>query len=66
MDNVSLLWALGPAELLLLVIVAIFVFGPKRLPEIGKALGDGLSSFRDASKGEKSLPPAEETQKPNA
>ena len=64
MENVSLLWALGPGELLLLVIVAIFVFGPKRLPEIGKALGDGLSSFRDASKGEKALPPAEETQKP--
>ncbi len=61
MQDVSLLWTLGPGELLMIVIVAIFVFGPKRLPELGKALGEGLSSFRDASKGEKSkeLPPAD-------
>lgn len=52
MQDVSLLWTLGPAELLLMVVVAVFVFGPKRLPELGKALGDGLSSFRDASKGD--------------
>lgn len=59
MQDLHLLWTLGPGELLMIVIVAIFIFGPKRLPEIGKALGDGLSSFREASKGEKQLPPAD-------
>jgi sec-independent protein translocase protein TatA len=60
MQDLHLLWTLGPGELLMIVIVAIFIFGPKRLPEIGKALGDGLSSFREASKGEpKTLPPAD-------
>lgn len=61
MQDVSLLWTLGPGELLMIVVVAIFIFGPKRLPEIGKALGDGLASFRDASKGDKSkeLPPSQ-------
>lgn len=53
MQDISLLWTLGPAELLLMVVVAVFVFGPKRLPELGKALGDGLSSFRDASEGDR-------------
>lgn len=52
MQDVSLLWTLGPAEMMLIVVVAVFVFGPKRLPELGRALGDGLSSFRDASKGD--------------
>ena len=52
MQDVSLLWTLGPGELLMIVIVAIFVFGPKRLPELGRAMGDGLRSFRDASKGQ--------------
>lgn len=63
MQDVSLLWTLGPGELLMIVIVAIFVFGPKRLPELGKAMGDGLRSFRDASKGDKDkeLPPSDHT-----
>ena len=62
MHNVSLLFSLGPTEMILLVIAAIFIFGPKRLPEIGQALGDTLRSFRSASNGEaktKGLPPSE-------
>lgn len=61
MQDVSLLWTLGPGELLMIVIVAIFIFGPKRLPELGKAMGEGLSSFRDASKGQ--LPNGEKEKK---
>ncbi|MBX3168322.1 MAG: twin-arginine translocase TatA/TatE family subunit [Candidatus Eremiobacteraeota bacterium] len=60
MQDVSLLWTLGPGELLMIVIVAIFFFGPKRLPEIGKAMGDGLRSFRDASKSQ--LPEGEKKE----
>lgn len=33
-------------ELILLVIVALIIFGPKRLPEIGGALGKGIKEFR--------------------
>lgn len=62
MQDVSLLWTLGPGELLMIVIVAIFIFGPKRLPELGKAMGEGLSSFRDASKGQQ-LPAGEKEKK---
>lgn len=51
-DQVILLWSLGPAEIAMLLVLAIFIFGPKRLPELGQALGDTLRSFRDASKNE--------------
>lgn len=61
-EPILLMWSLGPAEIAMLLVLAIFVFGPKRLPELGKALGDTLRSFKDASKGSgdsKSLPPAD-------
>ena len=40
-----------PTHLLVIMIIAIFVFGPKRLPEIGKGLGDGIRGFKDAMNG---------------
>lgn len=36
-------------ELILIFIVALIVFGPKKLPEIGKSLGKGLGEFKKAS-----------------
>jgi sec-independent protein translocase protein TatA len=39
---------IGISELLVIVIVALLVFGPKRLPEIGQALGQALAEFRRA------------------
>lgn len=52
---------LGIQELVLLLIVAVFFFGPKRLPEIGEAFGKTLRSFKDASADKKAL--SEETPK---
>ena len=49
MQDVVLMWSLGPGEIALLVFFAILLFGPKRLPELGQALGDSLRSFRKAS-----------------
>lgn len=40
-----------PTHLLVIMIIALFVFGPKRLPELGKGLGDGIKSFKDAMNG---------------
>lgn len=39
----------GFSELLVIFIVALVVFGPKKLPEIGRALGRGLREFRQAA-----------------
>lgn len=40
---------LGFPELILIFIVALIVFGPKRLPEIGRTLGKALGEFKKAS-----------------
>jgi TatA/E family protein of Tat protein translocase len=37
---------LGPAEILVILVVALLVFGPKRLPEVGRQVGRGLSELR--------------------
>lgn len=42
---------LQPWHLILLAIVALLVFGAKRLPELGKGLGEGLKGFREGIKG---------------
>ena len=43
---------LQPTHLLIILVVALIVLGPKRLPEAGRALGKGLRDFRDAMSGE--------------
>ncbi|WP_155298380.1 Sec-independent protein translocase subunit TatA/TatB [Deinococcus kurensis] len=42
---------IGPAELLVILIVALVVFGPRKLPELGKSLGAGLREFRKSTQG---------------
>jgi sec-independent protein translocase protein TatA len=41
--------SIGPFELLLILLVALVVFGPKKLPEIGRAIGQAIRSFREQS-----------------
>jgi len=38
---------IGPLEIAIVLIIALIVFGPKRLPELGKSLGKGINEFRD-------------------
>jgi sec-independent protein translocase protein TatA len=42
---------IGFPELLLLLLVALLVFGPKRLPEMGRSLGRGMREFKDSISG---------------
>lgn len=37
---------IGPGELLVILLLALLVFGPRKLPELGKSLGHGLREFR--------------------
>ncbi len=50
---------LQPTHLLIILAVALFVFGPKKLPELGQGLGKGIRSFKDSMKAG-----AEEAEKP--
>lgn len=42
----------GPMELAIIAFIVLLIFGPGKLPQVGKALGDGLRSFKKATSGE--------------
>jgi sec-independent protein translocase protein TatA len=41
-----------PLHLLIIAGIVLLIFGPKRLPELGKGLGDGIRGFKSAMSGE--------------
>ncbi|NHM27389.1 twin-arginine translocase TatA/TatE family subunit [Desulfofundulus sp. TPOSR] len=43
------MFGMGPWELILILIIALVIFGPSKLPEVGQALGKGLREFRRAA-----------------
>jgi sec-independent protein translocase protein TatA len=49
-----------PWHIVLLLLIALLLFGGKRLPEIGKALGSGMREFKDAITGNSPEPPSHE------
>jgi sec-independent protein translocase protein TatA len=61
-------FGIGIWELLILLVVLLLVFGPKRLPEMGRQLGKGMREFKDSVTGDSkddetevaALPPAEQ------
>jgi sec-independent protein translocase protein TatA len=44
---------IGPMEIAIVLIIALIVFGPKRLPELGKSLGKGIREFKGTISDEK-------------
>jgi sec-independent protein translocase protein TatA len=44
---------IGPLEIGIVLIIALIVFGPKRLPELGNSLGRGMREFKESVTGEK-------------
>jgi sec-independent protein translocase protein TatA len=44
---------IGPMEIVLLLLLALLLFGAKRLPEIGRSLGTGMREFKDSVSGDK-------------
>ena len=42
---------IGPWEIAILLVIVLLVFGPKRLPEMGRSLGKGMREFKDSITG---------------
>jgi sec-independent protein translocase protein TatA len=40
--------SIGPAELIVVLVIALLVLGPKRLPAAGRSLGQGMREFKDS------------------
>lgn len=47
---------LGPMELVIVLVIALLVLGPKRLPDAGRSVGKGLREFKDAIGGKDDVP----------
>jgi sec-independent protein translocase protein TatA len=55
---------IGAPEIVLLLLLALLLFGVKRLPEIGRSLGSGMREFKDSVSGDSKPEPMEMTQLP--
>jgi sec-independent protein translocase protein TatA len=40
--------AIGPMELIIILVIALVILGPKKLPDAGRSLGKGMREFKDA------------------
>jgi len=62
--------SIGPTELIIVLVIVLLIFGPKRLPGLGKQLGSGMREFRDSvtgkSKDDEDEEQAESTRQANA
>ena len=52
---------IGPLEIAIVLVIVLVIFGPKRLPELGKSMGRGIREFKGSIDGSK-----DEQQKPEA
>lgn len=43
---------IGPMELVIVLVIALVVLGPKKLPDVGRSLGKGMREFKDAISGD--------------
>ena len=55
---------LQPTHLLLIFFIALLVFGPRKLPELGKGLGEGIRALKEGMKDGASQPSNEQTKTP--
>jgi len=63
---------IGPQELILILLIVVIIFGARRLPELGKSLGEGIRNFKgsvsgkDKEKDKEQNPPSDKSHPPNA
>jgi sec-independent protein translocase protein TatA len=45
------MWTPGPLEIVIILVIVLIIFGPKRLPDLGRSLGNGMREFKDSVTG---------------
>jgi sec-independent protein translocase protein TatA len=45
------MWTPGPLEVVIILVIVLIIFGPKRLPDLGRSLGHGMREFKDSVTG---------------
>ncbi len=49
--ELAIFQSIGPTELIIVLVIVLVIFGPKRLPGLGKSLGSGMKEFKDSVTG---------------
>lgn len=57
---------IGPMEIAIVLIIALVVFGPNKLPELGRSAGKGFREFKDSVTGSGSDEPKAQIEEPSA
>lgn len=52
MQLAIILGAIGPTQIILILVIVVLLFGAKKIPELMKGVGKGIKEFKDASKEE--------------
>jgi sec-independent protein translocase protein TatA len=57
------MWTPSPFEIVIILVIVLVIFGPKRLPDLGRSLGKGMREFKDSvtGKDKDELEPASRT-----
>lgn len=63
MTQLAAIFGLGPTELFIILFVVILLFGPKRLPELGRGIGKTIRELRKAQEGKDEEEEGEEKEK---
>jgi sec-independent protein translocase protein TatA len=45
------MWTPSPVEIIIILVIVLIIFGPKRLPDLGRSMGRGLREFKDSVTG---------------
>lgn len=53
--------SIGPMELVVVLVIALLVLGPKKLPSVGRSVGTSMREFRDAIAGKSEPHPDDDT-----
>ena len=57
-----MLRSIGPMELVIILAIAVLLFGGKKIPEVAKGIGEGIRNFKNALKAENEQKPEEKKQ----
>ena len=58
------MWTPGPLEIVIILVIVLVIFGPKRLPDLGRSLGKGMREFKDSVTGKDNELPESSVEKP--
>jgi sec-independent protein translocase protein TatA len=58
--SLAVFQSIGPTELIIVLVIVLVIFGPKRLPGLGRSLGSGMKEFRDSVTGKADRDPDED------